>query len=74
MWRSHIRREELHHEFVIKAKEFVQRCTPEKEADVEGNPRGNHWFCIAGYDRQNKKASALLSCSKKLTKNINTGS
>ena len=61
MWRSHVRggpTSDLHEEFITKAKEFVQRCQPEKEADIEGNPRGNHWFCIAGYDRQNKTVSS----------------
>ncbi|KAK0185101.1 hypothetical protein F5146DRAFT_1005725 [Armillaria mellea] len=40
---------------VQEVKEFVQNCQPFTDAHTEGNVRGQHWFCIAGHDWQNKQ-------------------
>ena len=51
--------QKLHKAFVKEADEFVKRCTTEKDSEIEGNRRGFHWFCIAGYDRQIKSVQSL---------------
>jgi len=52
--------EKLHKDFIKAAAAFVEACEPEKDSDIEENHRGRHWFCIAGYDRQNKDASSYF--------------
>ncbi|KAK0450278.1 hypothetical protein EV421DRAFT_1732435 [Armillaria borealis] len=45
--------------FIAAANDFVQCCSPFTEADCTTNVRGDHFFCIAGHDRQNKKTPKL---------------
>ncbi|KAK0421593.1 hypothetical protein EV421DRAFT_1916392 [Armillaria borealis] len=45
--------------FIAAANDFVQRCSPFTEADCTTNVREDHFFCIAGHDRQNKKTPKL---------------
>ncbi|KAK0461844.1 uncharacterized protein EV420DRAFT_1477567 [Desarmillaria tabescens] len=45
--------------FMKAADEFVERCMPFTEADTSSNICGDHFFCIAGHDHQNKKAPKL---------------
>ncbi len=40
--------------FMDEARNFAAACTPFTSKDAGTNVRGNHWFCIAGHDRQNK--------------------
>ncbi|KAF9026649.1 hypothetical protein BDZ89DRAFT_1134689 [Hymenopellis radicata] len=51
--------ESLAAEFGKEAAAFVKACKPPSDADIAGNQRGNHWFCIAGADRNNKSIPAL---------------
>ncbi|KAF9044589.1 hypothetical protein BDZ89DRAFT_1059069 [Hymenopellis radicata] len=46
-------------EFGAEAAAFVKACKPPSDSDIAGNLRGNHWFCIAGADRNNKSVPAL---------------
>ncbi|KAF9000561.1 hypothetical protein BDZ89DRAFT_1121642 [Hymenopellis radicata] len=41
-------------DFIKQAEEFVKECTPMPNASRQGNKRGQHWFCIAGVDRNLK--------------------
>ncbi|KAF8998197.1 hypothetical protein BDZ89DRAFT_1051686 [Hymenopellis radicata] len=45
--------------FMEEAQEFVEACTSMGEDKIQGNRRGNHWFCIAGADRNNKTIPSL---------------
>ncbi|KAF9026369.1 hypothetical protein BDZ89DRAFT_1134796 [Hymenopellis radicata] len=46
-------------EFGAEAASFVKACKPPSKSDIAGNKRGNHWFCIAGVDRNNKSVPSL---------------
>ncbi|KAJ4465134.1 hypothetical protein C8R41DRAFT_782066, partial [Lentinula lateritia] len=44
---------------------FVQSITHAfSENDMQNNSRGDHWFSIAGHDRNNRQVKLLLSLSK----------
>ncbi len=46
--------------FTEEAREFVEACTSMGEDKIRGNWRGNHWFCIAGADHNNKKVNSSV--------------
>ncbi|KAF8873222.1 hypothetical protein CPB85DRAFT_1444772 [Mucidula mucida] len=51
--------------FTEEAREFVEAYTSMGEDKIRGNRRGNHWFCIASADRNNKKAPSLSDWHRK---------
>ncbi|RDX40344.1 hypothetical protein OH76DRAFT_1423751 [Lentinus brumalis] len=43
---------------------YIDKCGPRKDADIEANNRGDHWYMVVGVDRQNKKSPDLTSFHK----------
>jgi hypothetical protein len=50
-----------------EAATFVEKCKPITETTFQKNTRGRHWFCIVGYDRNNKKVRAWFWLSPLLS-------
>lgn len=55
---------ELLPKFNAQAVQFVKDCSPMGAKDIAGNARGNHWFCIAGIDRNNQSTPARSDWDK----------
>lgn len=59
--------------FLKEVATFVQNIeqskTGFKEAEMEANARGPHWFSIMGHDRNNKQVSSIANADQRcLTK------
>ncbi|KAK7051198.1 hypothetical protein VNI00_004698 [Paramarasmius palmivorus] len=46
-------------ETIREAAAFMARTKAPAASDIAANLRGNHWYCIIGYDRNNKKKPQL---------------
>ncbi|KAK7020705.1 hypothetical protein VNI00_017647 [Paramarasmius palmivorus] len=57
-------------DIVEEARCFMADTTPPTALESSHNLRGDHWFCIAGYDRNNKAAPRMSKWHAKQTNKV----
>ncbi|KAK7043052.1 hypothetical protein VNI00_008790 [Paramarasmius palmivorus] len=57
---------------ISEASQFISDTTPPTTPEYRHNLRGNHWFCISGYDRNNKVVPKMSRWHEKQLNKVNS--